>query len=299
MTRIACAIVVLASFPSLVSPAGAQPAGRILVMPFENVAHDSRIFWLSEASAVVLADDLSALGVDAMAREERRAAFDRLQVPPAASLTDATVIRIGQLVGASQVVVGTLRRQGDTLIVNARSIALDVGRIQHNATEGGPMSDLFAIFERVARTIVPDSPRTTEEIERQHPPIAAFENYVKGLLAATPATAINYLDTALRLDPMFARARLALWDVYTEQGNHERALAAVERVAPGQDVARRVRRRVPAEAERAGLGVRDAHRRRRDGGCRGGDRRREREHERRGGQACDERSDRAGLRQCS
>ncbi len=210
-------------------------------MPFENVTRDSRIFWLSEASAVVLADDLSALGVDAMAREERREAFDRLQVPPAASLTDATVIRIGQLVGASQVVVGTLRRQGDTLIVNARSIALDVGRIQHNATEGGPISDLFAIFERVARTIAPDSARTTEEVERQHPPIATFENYIKGLLAATPATAINYLNTALRLQPTFARARLALWDVYTEQGNHDRALAAVERVAPGSPWTRRAR----------------------------------------------------------
>jgi tetratricopeptide (TPR) repeat protein len=241
MTRLACVIVVLGSFTSSVRAADAQPAGRILVMPFENVSRDSRIFWLSEASAVVLADDLSALGADAMTREERREAFDRLQVPPAASLTDATVIRIGQLVGASQVVVGTLRRQGETLIVNARSIALDVGRIQHSATEGGPISDLFAIFERVARTIAPPSARTTEEVEREHPPIAAFENYIKGLLAATPATAITYLNTALQLEPTFARSRLALWDVYTEQGNHERALAAVERVAPGSPWTRRAR----------------------------------------------------------
>ena len=57
-------------------------------------------------------------------------AFERLQVPPAAALTDATVIRIGQLVGASQVVVGTLRLEDDTLVVRARSIALDAGRVQ-------------------------------------------------------------------------------------------------------------------------------------------------------------------------
>ena len=173
MTRAARVIVVLVAFACSVRPADAQPAGRILVMPFENVTRDSRIFWLSEASAVVLADDLSALGADAMAREERREAFDRLQVPPAASLTDATVIRIGQLVGASQVVVGTLRRQGETLSVSARSIALDVGRIQNSATEGGPISELFAIFERVARTMAPPSARTTEEVEREHADIAA------------------------------------------------------------------------------------------------------------------------------
>ena len=68
-------------------------------MPFDNVKREGRIFWLGEASAVLLADDLNALGVDAITREERRQAFERLQVPSAATLTDATIIRIGQLVG--------------------------------------------------------------------------------------------------------------------------------------------------------------------------------------------------------
>ena len=241
MMRLARVILAIASLAAAVRPADAQTAGRILVMPFENVTRESRIFWLGEATAVLLADDLTALGADAMAREERREAFERLQVPPAASLTDATVIRIGQLVGASQVVVGTLRPQGDTLIVNARSIALDVGRIQHSATEGGPMSELFAIVERVARTIAQPSARTTQEIEREHPPIAAFENYIKGLLAETPATAIGYLNAALQIQPSFARARLALWDVYADQGDHERALASVERVPRDSPWSRRAR----------------------------------------------------------
>jgi tetratricopeptide (TPR) repeat protein len=241
MMRIARLVLLIAVFAAAVPPADAQTTGRILVMPFENVTRESRIFWLSEASAVLLADDLNALGAGAMAREERRAAFDRLQVPPADSLTDATVIRIGQLLGASQVVVGTLRLQGETLIVNARSIALGVGRIQHKATEGGPISELFAIIERVARTIAPPSARTTQEVEREHPPIAAFENYIKGLLAETPATAIGYLNVALQLDQSFARARLAMWDVYTDQGDHERALAAVERVPSDSPWMRRAR----------------------------------------------------------
>ena len=49
------------------------------------------------------------------------------------------MIRIGQLVGASQVVVGTLRLQGEALVVRARSIALDTGRVQVNAIEGAPL----------------------------------------------------------------------------------------------------------------------------------------------------------------
>src|SRR5262245_65998224 len=109
---------VLAVFAfGITGTARAQAPPRILVMPFENVTRDSRIFWLTEAAAVLLADNLNTLGVNAITREERRAAFERLRVPPASVLTDATVIRIGQLVGASQVIVGSLQMKGDTLLV--------------------------------------------------------------------------------------------------------------------------------------------------------------------------------------
>jgi len=225
-----------------VATAQTSPApARILVMPFENVTRDSRIVWLGEASAVLVADDLNALGTSAITREERRQAFERLQVPPAAALTDATVIRIGQLVGASQVVVGSLELSTDTLVVRARSIALEAGRVQADAVERGAVPELFAIFERVARRIAPASPASSEDIQRQHPPIAAFENYIKGLLAETPATAITYLNTALRLAPAFHRPRLALWDVYAEQGDHEHALDAVRAVTADSPWARQAR----------------------------------------------------------
>ncbi len=217
------------------------PPARILVMPFENVTRSSRIFWLGEASAVLLADDLNALDDHAITREERRQAFERLQVPPAAALTDATVIRIGQLVGASQVVVGSLQLENDTLVVRARSIALDTGRIQADVTERGPIPELFAIFERIARRMVPASSRSSEDVGRQHPSIGAFEDYIKGLLADTPATAITYLNAALKLQPTFDRVRLALWDVYSDQGDLPRALAAVDAVPSNSPWARRAR----------------------------------------------------------
>ena len=208
--------------------AGAQPAApRILVMPFENVTREGPLFWLTEAAAVLLTDDLNALGAGAITRIERQQAFERLQVPPAAVLTDATVIRIGQLVGASQVVVGSMQMENDALVVHARSIALDTGRVPADVTERGPLPELFATFERVARRMAPPSAASSAEVEKQHPPVTVFEAFIKGLLAETPETAISYLRTALAGQPSFDRARLALWDVYDEQGDHARALASV------------------------------------------------------------------------
>jgi tetratricopeptide (TPR) repeat protein len=214
-------------------------------MPFETASRDASIFWLGEAASVLLADDLNALGAGAITREERRQAFDRLQVPPAASLTDATVIRIGQLVGAADMVVGSLQldsttadaASSGTLIVQARRVAIEAGRVQADVTERGAVADLFAIFDRVARGLVSSSePPVVSSL-----PVAAFENYVKGLLAATPVTAINYLNTALRIYPAYDRARLALWDVYAAQDEHDKALSAVAAVREDSAIGRRAR----------------------------------------------------------
>ena len=223
--------------------AQAPPQARLLVMPFENLKRETPIFWLGEASAVLLADDLGALGAVAITREERRHAFERLQVPAAAVVTDATVIRIGELVGATDVIVGSFEVENETLVVRSRNIALEAGRVTHDFVERGPMPDMFATFERIARRLASSGTQgaSTSDAQRQHPPITVFENYIKGILAGTPMTAIRYLDRALTELPSYDRARLALWDIYAEQGDHTRALAAVERVSADSPLARRAK----------------------------------------------------------
>ena len=249
MTRLRTILPALALVWSAgLQPCFAQSPARILVMPFESARRDAAIFWLGEGAAVLLADDLNALGAGAITREERLQAFERLQVPPAAALTDATVIRIGQLVGAADMVVGSLQLDnngspGATLVVRARRIALEAGRVQADVIERGPLTDLFAIFERVARRLGagPASPVAAGDPGPPGPSVAAFESYVKGLLAETPATAISYLNTALRIYPAYDRARLALWDVYAAQDQHDKALSAVAAVPTGSAMARRAR----------------------------------------------------------
>jgi tetratricopeptide (TPR) repeat protein/TolB-like protein len=235
------ALVAILLFGVVTRIASAEEPQRILVMPFENVRRDARIFWLGEAAAVLVADDMTALGGNAIAREERLQAFERLQVPPAALLTDASVIRIGQLVGAGQAIVGSLQLDGDTLIVHARSLALETGRVVADVTDRGPLPDLFAIFQRVARRMTAPSAKSYADVDSQHPSVAAFENYIKGLLAETPDTAVTYLNGALKVQPNFDRVRLALWDVDSEDGEHALALEAVQAVPAGSPYFRRAR----------------------------------------------------------
>ena len=104
---------------------------------------------------MLLADDLNGLGADAIARDERVRAFDRLQVPPQATLTRGTVIRIGQLVGATTVVTGRIELLDRNLALHVQSVRIDTGRISLEFDERGTLDDLLAIVERAARRLVP------------------------------------------------------------------------------------------------------------------------------------------------
>ena len=207
------------------APPAAAGSPRMLVLPFEDSGHDPRLHWLGEASAVLVADGLNARGVAAISRDERVRAFEELHLPLSATLSRATVIKVAQLLGAVELVVGTFGVVDRELTIEAHVIRVDAGRVRAPVTERGQLTDLFAVHDRLVRDLTPDG--TAAAPPGRRPPLGAFENYVKGLLAATPAARATFLETALQDYPGFERARLSLWDVRTDQADHTAALAAV------------------------------------------------------------------------
>jgi hypothetical protein len=145
----------LCSAPGGAAVAGAQPLaasgeGRVLVTPFDGVSRDNPRCWLREACALHLSDRLGAHGVDVTMRDERVRAFDELQLPARASLSLATIGRVGELVGAAETVIGTVTLDGARLVVKVRSIRLDAGRLRPEVVEQGPLQDMGATFDRLA-----------------------------------------------------------------------------------------------------------------------------------------------------
>lgn len=219
----------------------AQPRERLLVVPFENIKREGKFYWVSEAAATLLTSNLEALGLGAISREQRLKAFEQLQLPPVAPLSEATIIRLGQMIGAAQVVMGTFEVVDGQLTVNARAIRLDTGRLRPPATETGPLSDFFAVFDRLSRQLVPPGLTVPDRLDVEHGSDAVFENYIKGLVAETTAARVRFLNAALKLMPDFAPARIALWQVYTSQGDHAHAAAAALGVPQASRFYRRAR----------------------------------------------------------
>ena len=242
-----CLVAGMAWLVALAGPAlaaGVQEppgSGPILVAPFENVGREARYHWLAEASAVLLTRHLGALGVPAIGREDRKDAFEQLQLPPTASLTQATLIRVAELVGAVYLVAGSYTVADGRLSVRGQTVRLDSGQRTVEAVEEGALGELISVFERLARRLAPAGARPGTALVPDVGPLPAFEAYIKGLVAESPAARERFLQAALAAAPGYDEARMALWQAYTEQGDHQRAMTVVERVAPSSPASRQAR----------------------------------------------------------
>lgn len=242
MTR---AAVALALVLACGSPAFAQ-TGRVLVMPLDVTpkSEQGATYWMGEAAALVVADALQARGYPVFTRAERVAAFEELELPAAAPLTRATILKVAQLIGASDVIVGALTIGGDDAAVRVRSMRVEAGRAQPDIAERAPLRDLLRIAERVADRLAEQTLRASKGAAVSSgaaPPLQAFEAYVKGLVAATPSAREKFLREALTLSPGYGRAHLALWELLDEQDRHAEALVEARKVPAGSTLGRRAR----------------------------------------------------------
>ncbi len=218
------------------SAAQVPPGAVFVVLPFENPRADSRLDWLREGVALLIAEVLDASDVQVVPRAERVLAYDRLQLPVAATLSRASAIKVGQTVGATAVVVGRVELDGDQLLVAARLVQLDAGRLRPEMVVRGPVGDLFATVARVAAAL---SDKPAPPAGWQSPPtLGAFELFAKGLSADSATSKRTLLEQALKAAPGYDAARLALWELHTEQGEHQRALDAVSGIKPSAPLGR-------------------------------------------------------------
>jgi Flp pilus assembly protein TadD len=237
--------LVLAAILAACAPASAQ-TGRILVMPFEVTpkSEQGTTYWMGEAAALLIADALQSRGYPVFSRAERAAAFEELELPVSSPLTRATILKVSQLIGASDVVVGALTIDGDEAAVRARSIRVEAGRAQSDVAERARLQDLVTLADRLAARLAEQSllaPRAAPAPAPAAPPLPAFEAYVKGLVAASPPAREKFLREAQALAPDYARINLALWELFDDQERHAEALVEARKVPAGSPFSRRAR----------------------------------------------------------
>lgn len=218
-------------------PAQTPPAAPVVILPFtvEAASGTSGLagapYWFGEAAAIALTDELASAGVPAISRDERMNVYEALQLPVNAPLTRATIIRTGEFVGAAAIVVGEIKLS-DRLTVHARVIDLASGRQFADASADGASASFFDLISRVAKSLRANLPAGGAVVPLpQRASVDAFEDYVKGLVAASPEAQVRFLEASLTRAPNEPRTLLALWHARTAQGDHTRALDAAQKIS--------------------------------------------------------------------
>lgn len=211
----------------------------ILVLPFENQSANSDLGWISEAFAEVLATRLAGTGRYVLDRQERNAAYEQLGIPPETPLTLASIYKVAETLGVDWAVVGDYRVAGNQLTAGCQLLEVHHLKLTPRLETTGALTDLVDVQTRLAwRLLATHDPGftagTEDDFAKRFPPIRldAFENYIRGLLAADDATQLHFFQEAARLDPSDHRAAFQLGRYYFEHKQYRDSAAWLGKLTP-------------------------------------------------------------------
>ena len=149
------------------------------------------------------------------------------------SLSRATIIKVGQLVGAADVIVGTYRVEGDDVVRTARSIR---ARRRPPAARGHRARRAHRALWHLRASRRPPGPSRAASAAAGAPPPTArrVRELHQGAARREPGPQASFLEAALRESPTFDRARLALWDVRDRPGGSRRRRSTTVRAVAGR-----------------------------------------------------------------
>jgi tetratricopeptide (TPR) repeat protein len=224
-------------------------ADTSVVLPLFNYTKSPSLDWIGESVAERVRESLASEGLLLASREDRTEVYHRLSIKPNATLTRATILKIGQSLDASYVIFGqfALAPAGTsapaasqpastpdakqappdvkatlnaTLRLTGFIIDLKHMRLGPTFNAEGPMTDLSVLQTRVAWMVLhylaPKQSITEADFMRTRPPVRvdALESYIRGLLATSDDIKIKLFTQATKIDDHYSEPAFQLGRLY-------------------------------------------------------------------------------------
>jgi TolB-like protein len=217
-------LLLLLAFASLAAAAPpAPPQGPVAVMPFRNLNGDPALDWLERGMAETLVSDLRASGkLQVVEREQVDRVLSELERQERQSPSDATATRVGRLVGARTLVLGSFQRAGRQVRINARFIAVETGEVLGTAKVTGLMERVFTLQDEVVARLLGTPPRPAASRPTGAAAVRAYERYGKALASASDDERARLLRESLAESPGFPYAQEALAKLEQRLAEHAR-----------------------------------------------------------------------------
>ncbi len=238
------------------------PEGRVslAVLPFQNLSGDPEQDFFSDGLTEEMITQLARLPAD------RLRVIARSSVMPYKG-TKKTVQQIGQDLGVTHVLLGTVRREGDRARITAQLVRVrdqtHVWAESFDRELGGILAAQREVAQAVAKEIrlTLDTPSAAQLATARPVKPEALMAYLKGrhewhkFTAEGFSKATDLFKRATELDPSFARGWLGLSDCYRLRGSWWGHLPPKEAFSPARQAALEALKRDPNLGEaHAGLG---------------------------------------------
>jgi tetratricopeptide (TPR) repeat protein len=220
-------------------PVSHLPAeGIFLVFPFENAGASARLDWIGEGLEELTIQQLSAGGQQVYSHAGRINEMDRYGLPSSGKLSRATMLHIAQEMDADYVVFGNYTSDGKTITVSARLLRVSPVALLPVVQESGELASLMQMQTKLTWRLLQATnhgyPLSFSEFSRLQQPLslAAFEQYIRGLLANDDDTRLRDLKEAARLEADWPEPAFAIAEAFFQKNDCASAIPWFSKVPP-------------------------------------------------------------------
>lgn len=193
----------------LATAAGAKTEDPVAVMPFKNLNQDPAHDWLKLGIAETMVADLRRGGkLRVVERDQIDQAMAELALQGNKGSEESTAARVGKMVGARTILVGSFQQVGGQVRIVARFVAVETGVVVDAVKLTGPMQKILALQDQIVAKLLGDqAPKAERPARRTEPKVVkAYQLYAMSLGTASDAERVGYLKQALEADPEFTYA---------------------------------------------------------------------------------------------
>ena len=188
--------------------AGKPVKPTIAVLYFDYGGKKAELEPLRDGLAQMLITDLSELGeIRVVERARLKAVLEEQKLAASGKVDAASAARLGKLLGARSLVLGSFFDLGGTLRVDARVVEVETGKIVRSVGVNGPAADFWALERDLAAKLA-DTMRTALPAAFEHAALLPPKPRPPKLATSTAATYGRALAAADAGKKVEARALL-------------------------------------------------------------------------------------------
>src|SRR6266496_3463984 len=224
-------LVAVLSLVAFLAPlvAGAEHA-TLLVFPLENLTGVTSLSWVSEGTSRSICAQVPIPDLEVVPRETRLELVEDVDLPPNATLSRASMIRVAQLARADYLVFGSFSGSESALRIVLQILDTKVMKLGPDIVSTGPLNNLPEMENELAWEVLAQRGfhhnLSREEFRKRtrKVPNSAYLYFIRSLGAADDRSQLDLLAKAIESYNDFPGALFRLGSYYFEKDECSRAV---------------------------------------------------------------------------